>query len=204
MKEDIPKKTVYRLSLYNRCLERLRGTSVNTISSETLARAAGVKPTQLRKDLAYCGQVGKRGLGYEIELLHDRLTTTLGHTSLQPVILVGAGNLGAALLRYHGFAREGFEIVAAFDSNPPPKIADIQTPVFAMGRLEKFVREQTIKIAILCIPAAAAQEVCNELVQNGIQAILNFAPLILQVPETITVNNVNLAIELESLGYFIK
>ena len=204
MKEDIPKKTVYRLSLYNRCLERLAASPNGTVSSETLARVAGVKPTQLRKDLAYCGQVGKRGLGYEIELLHSRLTATLGHTALQPVILIGAGNLGAALLRYTGFAREGFEIVAAFDTQPPPRTSDLPAPVFGMNRLEKFVREQTIKIAILCIPATTAQEVCNQLVKNGIQAILNFAPLILQVPENVTVNNVNLAIELESLGYFIK
>lgn len=203
MKETIPRKTVYRLSLYNRCLDPLRERKDETISSEALAELAGVKPTQLRKDLAYCGQFGRRGLGYNIRQLHARLAAVLGHTVPQPVILVGAGNLGSALLRSGGFPREGFEIVAAFDTKPALR-QDSPTPVLAMSRLKRFVRDQTIKIAILCIPAAAAQEVCNELVGNGIQAILNFAPLVLKVPEQIIVNNVDLAIELESLSYFIK
>ncbi|MGH8047537.1 MAG: winged-helix domain-containing protein, partial [Chthoniobacterales bacterium] len=105
MKESIPRKAVYRLSLYKRCLERLAGGTTATVSSEALAKVAGVKPTQLRKDLGYCGQLGKRGLGYDIVTLRARLTDALGRTSLQPVVLVGAGNLGSALLRYEeGFA----------------------------------------------------------------------------------------------------
>lgn len=202
MKEDIPRKTVYRLSLYHRCLERL--TETGPISSEALAEFAGVKPTQLRKDLAHCGHFGKRGLGYDIEKLRDHLGTLLHQETLQPVILVGAGNLGSALLRYQEFNREGFKIVAAFDSEPAARRRDSETPVWGMSRLGQFIREQAIKIAILCIPAAAAQDVCDLLVGNGIQAILNFAPLILKVPEKIAVNNVNLAVELENLSYFAK
>ena len=111
----IPRKTIYRLSLYYRALQRLRGNKIETVSSAALAKAAGVKPTQLRKDLTYFGQFGTRGLGYNVEALSRRLTEALGTTHLQPVILIGAGNLGSALLRYPGFAKEGFEVVAAFD-----------------------------------------------------------------------------------------
>lgn len=204
MKEEIPKKTVYRLSLYNRCLERLGDSAGGTVSSETLAKVAGVKPTQLRKDLAYCGQFGKRGLGYDVLHLRRRLADTLGSATLQPVILIGAGNLGSALLRYHGFAREGFEVVAAFDVNPLRLAARSEIPVLPMRELEKYLERREIKIAILCVPATTAQEVCNRLLAAGIQAILNFSPIVLQVPPDVTVNNVNLAIELESLGYFVR
>src|SRR2546430_815720 len=115
VRPEIARKTIYRLSLYLRCLQRLKSNAIRTVSSEALAKAAGVKPTQLRKDLTYFGQFGTRGLGYNVEALGRRLTEALGTTQLQPVILVGAGHLGSALLRYHGFAKEGFEVVAAFD-----------------------------------------------------------------------------------------
>src|ERR1700743_569241 len=106
----IPRKTVYRLSLYYRALQRLRVNNIETVSSAALAKAAGVKPTQLRKDLTYFGQFGNRGWEYSGEWLSSRLAGVLGMTHLQPVILVGAGHLGSALLRYHGFAKEGFEV----------------------------------------------------------------------------------------------
>lgn len=205
MKESIPRKTVYRLSLYKRCLDRLpQGESV-TVSSEALAKVAGVKPTQLRKDLGYCGQFGKRGLGYEVATLRQRLADALGRTSLQPVVLVGAGNLGSALLRYEdGFAREGFEIAAAFDAQPKKRSRDVKTPVYPLSRMGRYIAEHDVKMAILCVPGVAAQEMCNNLVAAGIQAILNFAPIVLQVPAKVMVNNVNLAIELENLSYFIR
>src|SRR5438552_8011170 len=113
----IPRKTVYRLSLYYRALQRLRQNAIDTVSSDALAKAAGVKPTQLRKDLTYLGQFGTRGLGYDVELLATTIADRLGANSLQPVILVGVGSLGTALLAYRGFEREGFEIIAAFDAD---------------------------------------------------------------------------------------
>lgn len=206
MKELVPRKAVYRLSLYKRCLDRLSNGEATTVSSEALAKVAGVKPTQLRKDLGYCGQFGKRGLGYDVATLRRRLSDALGRTSLQPVVLVGAGNLGSALLQYgDGFAREGFEIAAAFDMNPRRrKSAAGEVTVYPMSRMTKFIDEHQIRIAILCVPGTVAQEVCNALVDAGIQAILNFAPIVLQVPSRVMVNNVNLAIELENLSYFIK
>src|SRR6476646_9247283 len=115
---SIPRKTIYRLSLYLRCLARLKDNNIQTVSSETLAKVAGVKPTQLRKDLTYLGQFGTRGLGYAVAELSQMISDELGTTRLQPVVLVGVGHLGQALLSYRGFEKEGFEIVAGFDIEP--------------------------------------------------------------------------------------
>jgi redox-sensing transcriptional repressor len=202
---EIPRKTIYRLSIYLRCLHRLKSNAIRTVSSEALAKAAGVKSTQLRKDLTYFGQFGTRGLGYDVEQLSTMITDLLGTNSLQPVILVGVGNLGTALLSYRGFEQEGFEIVAAFDLDASRKRSkrNPQT-IYPMERLAPFVEERNVKMAILTVPATAAQEVANSLVSAGITGILNFAPIMIQVPEEVMVNNVNLAIELENLSYFIQ
>jgi redox-sensing transcriptional repressor len=201
----IPRKTVYRLSLYYRALQRLRLNHIDTVSSAALARAAGVKPTQLRKDLAYFGQFGTRGLGYNVSALSAQLTEVLGTTRLQPVILVGAGNLGSALLGYPGFAKEGFEVAAAFDVEVSrQKAKTLGVKLLSMAKIGDFVRANGVKMAILTVPAHVAQEVTNDLVAAGILAILNFAPIILQVPDKVVVNNVDLAIELENLSYFIQ
>lgn len=200
----IPRKTVYRLSVYFRCLNRLRNNQIQTVSSEALARAAGVKPTQLRKDLAHFGQFGTRGLGYDVSQLARMISDVLGNQSLQPVILVGAGNLGSALLAYGGFAQEGFEIVAAFDSDPARRRARGSVPILDPDQLPAIIRERSVRMAILCVPAAVAQEVANQLFAAGIGGILNFAPILIHAPEDAIVNNVNLAIELENLSYFIQ
>jgi redox-sensing transcriptional repressor len=128
----------------------------------------------------------------------------LGREHLQPVILVGAGNLGSALLRYQGFQKEGFEVVAAFDAKPEEARArELKIPVHDASKLEEFITEHSVKLAILCVPVGFAQEVVNRLVA-GIQGILNFSPIMLEVPAEVTVNNVDLALELEHLGYFIR
>ena len=200
---EIPRKAIYRLSIYLRCLLRLKANRIPTVSSEALARAAGVKSTQLRKDLTYFGQFGTRGLGYDVEQLAQLITDLLGTNSLQPVILVGVGNLGTALLSYRGFEQEGFEIIAAFDVEVRRGKQFIK-PVFLMEELAGFAHEHGVKMAIVTVPATTAQEVTNQLVAIGITGILNFAPIVLQVPEDVIVNNVNLAIELENLSYFIQ
>lgn len=202
---EIPRKAVYRLSLYLRCLQRLKANGIQTVSSEALAAAAGVKPTQLRKDLTYFGQFGTRGLGYDVGQLIRMITDLLGTNSLQPVILVGVGNLGLALLSYRGFQQEGFEIVGAFDVEPDRRREKtLDQPIQRMEKLPGFVKERGVRMAILAVPATSAQEVANILVDSGISGILNFSPLVLQVPEDVVVNNVNLAIELENLSYFIQ
>lgn len=205
--DAIPRKSIFRLSIYQRCLERLRSNGMETVSSEVLAKAAGVKPTQLRKDLTYFGQFGTRGLGYNVETLSSTINQVLGTNSLQPVVLVGVGNLGAALLRYQGFQKEGFELRAAFDSDHS-RCRLIQEksgiPVHPVGDMREFVQRNHVKMAIMAVPANVAQEVANELVNAGVQAILNFSPTVLQVPDHVMVHAVDLALALEHLSYFVR
>jgi len=204
-KIDIPRKSIYRLSIYQRCLSRLKENGVETVSSDALAKAAGVKSTQLRKDLTYFGQFGTRGLGYNVSQLSRTIGDVLGHNRLQPVILVGVGNLGSALLRYGGFRKEGFEIVAAFDVAPnPARVAESKVTLHHIDKLATFVKQHHVKMAILTVPVVAAQSVTNKLVEAGIQAILNFSPTVIEVPEHVVVNSVDLAVELENLSYFIR
>ncbi|PAW77245.1 MAG: redox-sensing transcriptional repressor Rex [Verrucomicrobia bacterium Tous-C9LFEB] len=201
----IPRKSIYRLSVYSRCLNRLLDNHVETVSSDTLAKAAGVKPAQLRKDLTYLGNFGRRGLGYNVAELWQRINSTMGTNRLLPVVLVGVGNLGSALLSYQGFAKEGFEIIAAFDAEPERRRhRQSAIPIYDMNRLGAFLKSHKVKLAIIAVPAEAAQEVVNRLVSHGIQGILNFSPLLLQSPTDVMVNNVNLAIELENLAYFVR
>ena len=205
IRPEIPRKAIYRLSIYLRCLHRLKSNGIRTVSSDALAKAAGVKPTQLRKDVTYFGQFGTRGLGYDVEQLAAMITDLLGTRRLQPVILVGVGNLGSALLTYRGFEQEGFEIVAAFDLDiERPRGRPFKQPLHAMAELREVVLQRAVRMAIIAVPGTAAQEVANQLVQSGIAGILNFSAIVLQVPEEVIVNNVNLAMELENLSYFIQ
>ena len=204
-KPEIPRQAVYRLSVYLRCLNRLNANGIQTVSSRALAGAAGVKPTQLRKDLTYFGQFGTRGLGYDVSQLTQMISNVLGTEKLQPVVMIGVGNLGLALLSYRGCEQEGFEIGAACDSDPKrQRNKQIKQLILPMTQLASYVKAHSVKMAILCLPAEAAQETGNFLIDQGITGILNFAPIVLQVPETVMVNNVNLAIELENLSYFIQ
>lgn len=206
-KIDIPKRTVYRLSLYQRCLQKFLEQSVDTVSSDDLASAAGVKSTQLRKDLGYVGQFGTRGLGYSVETLSAAIAGVMGLSMLQPVVLIGVGNLGAALIRYAGFRKEGFEIIAAFDAEPTNvkgPIEEMGVPVHHVSSLGEYVAEHAVRVGIVAVPEAAGQEVTNILVESGIQAILNFSPAVLNVPEAVVVNHVDLAAELGSLGFFVN
>jgi redox-sensing transcriptional repressor len=204
-KSAIPKKVIYRLTTYHRCLQRLVDNGIETVSSGTLAKAAGVNSSQLRKDIAYLGQWGTRGLGYPVEKLITALRDALRQEKLQPVILVGAGNLGSALLRYQGFQKEGFEVVAAFDADPAAARArGVSVLLFLEDEMENFLAENQVRLAILCVPAEYAQGMANRLVRAGVQGILNFSPAFLEVPKEIVVNSVDLASELENLSYFIR
>jgi len=206
IKGEIPRQAVYRLSVYMRCLMRLKANGLETVSSQALSSAAGVKPTQLRKDLTYFGQFGTRGLGYDVNQLTCMIAEVLGTNTLQPVVLVGVGNLGKALISYRGFEREGFEIVSAFDADPKIVNKDglLGLPVRSMEELPEIVAKHQVRMAILCVPVEAAQSTVNVLIQTGITGVLNCAPMVLHVPDGVNVNNVNLAIELENLSYFIQ
>jgi len=204
-KSLIPRKSIYRFSLYLRCLQGLYRDNVATVSSETLAKATKVNAAQLRRDLTYLGHSGRRGFGYNVIELKDRIDSLMGTNQLKPIVLVGVGNLGAALASYQGFAEMGFEIMAAFDVDPERhRIKEGAVSVQQMENLPEFVRAHHITLAILAVPAGAAQSVANQLVEDGIRGILNFSPVLLELPDDVLAHNVNVAIELQNLAYFIR
>jgi len=177
---------------------------METVSSNSLAQVANVKPAQLRKDLAYFGQLGTRGLGYPVELLLETIRDVLGRATLQPVVLVGVGNLGRALLHYDGFKKEGFEVISAFDVDTEVlKEQGLPVQVRHDSEMADFISDNDVRMAVLCVPAKFGQGVANSLVSAGVQGILNFSPTILKVPDHVIITRVDLAMELESLSYFI-
>jgi redox-sensing transcriptional repressor len=198
----IPEKTVTRLSIYLRCLEELEADGVTSVSSRQLAERFGLNSAQVRKDLAYFGQFGVRGLGYYIAELKHNLERILGLKQDWEVALVGVGNLGSALIAYKGFQARGFKIGLAFDADPAKMgqiVGDVQ--ITEIAKLVQTVRRKKVKIAMLAVPAAAAQSVADLLVEAGVTAILNFAPAQLTVPEGVKVQNVDLSVLLKTLSY---
>jgi len=175
---------------------------VPTVSSEELASAAGVNSAKLRKDFSYLGSYGTRGVGYDVEYLVYQISRELGLTQDWPVVIVGIGNLGAALANYGGFASRGFRVAALIDADPQlagKPVAGI--PVQHTDELEKIVAENGVSIGVIATPAGAAQQVCDRLVAAGITSILNFAPTVLSVPEGVDVRKVDLSIELQILAF---
>jgi len=198
----IPEKTVTRLSIYLRCLEELETGSVATISSRQLAERFGLNSAQVRKDLAYFGQFGVRGLGYHIAELKHNLERILGLKQDWEVALVGVGNLGSALIAYKGFGARGFKIGLAFDASPSKMGQVIQdVEIEGVDRLVTTIRRRRVKIAVIAVPAIAAQSVADLLVEAGVTAILNFAPAQLTVPAGVKVQNVDLSVLLKTLSY---
>lgn len=194
--------SVRRLSRYYRTLARVQKQGISHISSQELAERNGVTSAQVRKDLSTFGTFGKRGLGYPVDSLKDAIAGILGLDRQWPVILVGVGNIGQALLRYGQFRRQGFHIVAGFDVAPDKIGTSIDgVPIYRMERLPDLVAEEEVEIGILSVPAPDAQEVCERMVEAGIRAILNFAPITLETPEEVTVRYEDMAIELETLSY---
>jgi len=198
----VAESTVRRLSLYLRFLEEFEGQGMATVSSGALASRGGTTSAQVRKDLSFFGSFGKRGLGYPVPELADRLREILGLKRRYRVALIGAGKIGSALVQYRGFQKRGFEIVGIFDVDPA-KIGKQWNglTVSDINRLESQLAGQAIDIGVLVTPAEVAQELADRLVKLGIKAILNFAPVQLSVPDDVSVKNVNLALELEALSY---
>ena len=203
-KLPIPRNSIYRFSLYLRCLQGLSRDNVLTVSSERLAKAVKVNPAQLRKDLAYLGNSGRRGFGYYVAELKDRIDSLMGTNQLTPIVLVGAGNLGTALVSYQGFKEVGFEIVGAFDVVQRVSPKDSPVEIQPMENLGAFISAHKIIIAILAVPAGSAQAVANQLAGLGIRGILNFSPVLLELPAGVLAHNVNVALELQNLAYFIR
>ena len=200
----IPEMTIRRLSVYTRCLRELEEDGVRTISSQELADRFDLNSAQVRKDLAYFGEFGVRGIGYYVTGLKNELQKILGLDREWPIALVGFGNLGSALFNYKGFARQGFRIVAIFDDDPAKAGRQVEdTPIFALADLPREVRARNIQIAILAVPVDSARLVTDHLVAAGIKSILNFAPARLRVPRDVRLKDVDLSIELETLSFYL-
>ena len=198
----IADSTVRRLSIYLRYLEDAEGRGVQTISSDELARRGGTTSAQVRKDLSFFGSFGKRGLGYAVPELAARLRQILGLERHWRVIIVGAGKIGAALAGYRGFQQRGFQVIGAYDTNPEKVGRQLDgVTINEMAQLERDIARDRPHIAILAIPGDEAQRVVDRLVRAGVRAILNFAPVQLQVPGEVALKTVNMAMELEGLSF---
>ncbi len=198
----IAESTVRRLSLYLRFLEEFEAQGIETVSSEALATRGGTTSAQVRKALSFFGSFGKRGLGYSVPELVRKLRDILGLGRSYRVAVLGAGKIGTAMMQYRGFSQRGFQIVAVFDNDP----AKIGQPwdglrVSDVRDLEAELAQNPVDIAVLAVPAEAAQPLADRLVAAGIRAILNFAPVQLSVPDQVALKTVNLALELETLSY---
>ena len=198
----IPEATVARLPIYLRALYTLAERGVSTVASDELATAAGVNSAKLRKDLSYLGSYGIRGVGYDVEYLVYQVSRALGLTQNWPVVIVGAGNLGRALANYGGFISRGFRIAAVLDSDQSLVGRELGSVVIGhVSELEEVVAGSGVAIGVIATPAAAAQATCDRLVAAGVTSILNFAPMVLTVPEGVDVRKVDLSIELQILAF---
>ncbi len=203
--EQVSELTTNRLSVYLRCLNQLESAGVNTISSQALAEQFHLNAAQIRKDLAYFGEFGVRGVGYYVKELKRHLRQILGLDRKVRVAVMGAGNLGLALADYPGFRREGFEIVAMFDV-ADAKIGDESrsgVPIFDLKELKKIVKRDRIDIAVIAVPAESAQPVLEQVVAAGIKAVLNFSPGTLKQPKGVKLKSVDLTVSLESLSFYL-
>ena len=200
----IPDATIARLPVYHRALNQLAEAEIDTVSSRALAEAAGVNSAQLRKDLSYIGSYGIRGVGYEVSPLLHQLERALGLNHRQSVALVGIGNLGHALAGYGGFGNRGFPVTALFDVDPDLVGIHINGVLVEPVRsIPTTCRERDVTIGMIATPGPAAQGVCDLLVRSGVRSILNFAPVVLQVPDEVEVRKVDLAVELQFLAFHV-
>ena len=198
----IPEATVARLPVYLRALIGLSERGIATCSSEELAAAAGVNSAKLRKDLSYLGSYGTRGVGYDVEYLRYQIAREIGVTQDWPVVIVGIGNLGHALANFSGFSSRGFRIVALLDADPQRQGSEVGgLDIRPFDDVDALVREHAVAIGVIATPAVAAQAVCDRLVAAGVTSILNFAPVVLSVPDGVDVRKVDLSIELQILAY---
>ena len=200
--DKIPRPTIKRLAMYYRCLERMKEEGKEYTSSKEMAKRLGVKACQIRKDLSYFGEFGKRGVGYRVESLITRLREILGIETVWKAIVIGAGNLGKAIAGHKAIKDQGFEIVALFDVDRRKigkKVGGL--PVLHMNEVKDFVKKNNVRIAILCVPRESAQKAASKLEEAGIEGILNFSPSVIKA--SIPVENVDITVALKSLTFQI-
>lgn len=205
MKRQIPDACIQRLSLYVRALGRLQQRGCGFVSSHMLAEQLGVTASQVRRDVGYFGQFGTSGRGYEVARLLEQLSKILGiQGRAWHVALAGVGNLGSALLAYRGFRERGFIFTVAVDADPQKIGRVIQgLTIVPSAQLEELVRRHGVHIGIITVPSESAQAICDQFVRAGVRAIVNFAPSRLEVPDGVRLRNVDLALELEALAFYL-
>ena len=200
--ESIPNPAVRRLSLYLRQLERFARTGRRTISSKQLGESLHLTDAQIRKDLAYFGQFGHPGIGYKVEDLILEVRKILGTDKIWGVIMVGAGNIGRAMAGYRGFDRKGFKVVAVFDNDVTKigrKLGGFT--VQPLTEMAETVQKNSVRLAIIAVPADSAQDIADQLIAAGVRGLLNFAPVSLTVPQNVALNTVDMAVQLEQLAF---
>lgn len=205
MTERIPEGVIERLPAYLNILIQLREDGVNTVSSARLGELTCVNPAQIRRDLTHFGSFGKRGVGYDIPLLVERIQRILGSDHVHQLALVGAGNLGSAIAGYHGLRQHGFHVTAIFDNDPDKvgtSIGDIT--IQPLEKLEKSLRKHDIRIGVIAVPPEAAQEVTDRLASAGVRVVLNYTPVIVRVPEGVTLHNTDPVHELLHTLYYLS
>jgi redox-sensing transcriptional repressor len=196
------KNSIIRLSRYKNALKRLKTMGFGRIFSDNLADAIGVNSSQVRKDFSIFGISGNKRGGYQIDELIGHLNNILGKNIIQHAIIVGAGNIGAALAKYEGFEKDGIKIDAVFDADPLKINPQAAIPVLHADDMIEFIQKNDIRIGIIAVPESAAQQVLDLMVLSGVKGVLNFAPIRLRAPKECVVNNVNLVLELENVIYF--
>lgn len=204
--EKISELTTNRLSVYLRCLNTLAGAGIKTISSQALAEQFHLNSAQIRKDLGYFGEFGVRGVGYYVEKLRADITKILGLDRPHRVAIIGAGRLGTALANYHGFEKSNFTVVALFDNDASKiglRIGSGEVLVHDVNQIARVVKEEGVDVAVIAVPARAAQRVLNQVTAAGVIAVLNFAPASLNTRLGVKVKTVDLTTSLESLSYFL-
>lgn len=203
--KKISDSTIRRMSKYFRSLEQLIEKDVETVSSDTLAEMDGITSAQVRKDLSFFGTFGKRGFGYNTKALKKQIENILGLYRTWNVAIVGAGNIGRALTDYAEFKKQGFVIRLIMDKDSDKIGKQVHgLTIKDFNKVNQLVKDEQIDIAIIAVPADAAQTVADRLVSSGIKAILNFAPRSLKVPSNVMVKYENMAVEMESLSYFLS
>jgi len=203
--QQIPKATVKRLPLYYRFLQRLYRSGRERISSLEISEALRIDSATIRRDLSYLGGLGKKGYGYNVAHLIQFLTHYLGHDEVTNVVLIGAGNLGMALLHHNFYMTKHLNIFAAFDKDEQKIGRTVNgIPIYAMHDFAELVRKAGIEVAILTIPVASVEPVVEQVVESGIRGILNFSPIRLKVPPYVRVHNIDVTMELQTLIYFLK
>src|ERR1035437_1248195 len=202
--EKISELTTNRLSMYLRCLDEIAATGGKTVSSGGLAERFHLNSAQIRKDLAYFGEFGVRGVGYYVDTLRDLLTKILGLNREHRLGIIGAGRLGSALAAYHGFGETSFKVSALFDTNPKKigkKIGDVE--VFDIKSFATIVKRDKIEVAVIAVPAEHAHQALELVVKSGIKAVMNFAPVALKTPSGVKLKTVDLTSKLQSLSFFL-